>query len=337
MPRMPKWILPSASSLLVMLICLYFAPAAGADDWAKKMFPVTKHDFRTVGRGASAEYRFEFTNPYKEDVRIASVRTSCGCTTPTFSNELVKSRATSAVIAKFNTETHIGDKAAVLTVVFDKPYYSEVQLLVSGHIRTDVTFSPPEVNFGEMLAGQIKRQEVVVTHTGASNWEIKDVRSLCSDLTVGLQAAERGPSMVRYRMIIGTKDTLPEGEIRERLTLITNDQRFPTIDMAVTGRVRPSLEVSPASVGLGTIASGSRTEKRLVVRAEQDFTIRKVTSADPRFSFEVPEGSKKLHFVKVIFNADRNVGNVSRTIEIETDLGPDGKKAECLFSCTIAP
>jgi len=305
-------------------------------DWAKKMFPVTEHDFRTVGRGARAEYYFEFTNPYKEEVRVSSVRTSCGCTTPSVTQNLIPSRGKAAVIAKFNTDTYVGDRSATVTVVFDKPYYNEVQLKVRGTIRTDVTFTPSEVNFGELVAGQIKRQEVVVTYTGGLNWEIKDVRSLCSDLTVSLPAPERGPGMVRYRMQIGTKDSLPEGDVRERLTLITNDQRFPTIDMSVLGRVRPSLEVSPASVNLGQLSTGSMVEKRLVVRAEEAFEVTKAESLDPRFTFELPKGKSKLHFVKVMFTADNNIGNVSRFVEITTDLGPKGKKAECLFTCTIA-
>jgi len=53
-----------------------------AQDWAKKMFKVTKHDFGTVARGAKSEFRFEFENIYEEDLHIAGVRSSCGCTSP---------------------------------------------------------------------------------------------------------------------------------------------------------------------------------------------------------------------------------------------------------------
>lgn len=348
MLRMPNRLLPATFFFAAIVTSLpslaqpVVGPAAArnnaaGNNWAKQMFPITEHDFRTVGRGAKAEYHFEFTNPFKEDVRVSSVRTSCGCTTPSVTRNLLESLEKAAVIAKFNTETYVGDRSATVTVVFDKPFYNEVQLKVRGNIRTDVTFSPAEVNFGELVAGQVKRQEVLVTYTGGSNWEIKDVRSLCSDLTVSLPAPERSPGMVRYRMVIGTKDSLPEGDVRERLTLITNDQRFPTIDMSVLGRVRPSLEVSPASVNLGQMSPGTRVEKRLVVRAEQEFEVTAAACLDPRFTFELPAGKSKLHFVKVIFTADNNFGNVSRLVEITTDLGPKGKKAECLFTSTISP
>ena len=71
---------------LTLAICLFLPAMAGqasAQDWADKMFKVKEHDFRIVGRGTKSEFHFEFTNLYEEDVHIQSVRTSCGCTTPT--------------------------------------------------------------------------------------------------------------------------------------------------------------------------------------------------------------------------------------------------------------
>jgi hypothetical protein len=322
------------SRTLLTVLLVFAALPAAADDWAKKMFAETRHDFRTVGRGAKTEYHFEFSNLYKEDIRVASVRTSCGCTTPTVTKNLLKSRETAAVVAKLNTDSHIGDKSAVLTVVFDRPFYSEVQLHVRGHIRTDVTFSPPEVNFGEITPGQVKEQEIVVTHTGSPRWEIRDVRSHCTDLAVRLEAPQRSLGLVRYRLRVSTGGKLSQGDIRELLTLVTNDSRFPTIDMAVTGRVRPTLEVSPANLSLGTIKAGDTVEKRLVIRAEEEFAIRDVTCEDPKFRFEIPEGKKKLHFVKVFFDADQQTGVIARTIQIATDHA-GGTTTECAAGGTV--
>jgi hypothetical protein len=202
------------------------------------MFPVTSHDFRTVGRGTKSEYHFEFTNPYQEDVHIAKVRTSCGCTTPSVTQDTVKTHETAAVVATFNTRTHIGQKAATVTVVFDKPYYAEVQLKVSGFIRTDITFDPPEVAFGEIPEGQPREREVVITHSGNRDWKITDVRSHCTNLQVRLDPPERTTSTVRYRMLVRLDDSMDDGDFRERLTLISNDRDFPTTEMAGRRAVR---------------------------------------------------------------------------------------------------
>ena len=44
-----------------------------AQDWARKMFDKTTHDFGVVARGAKAEYRFVIENIYEEDAHIKSV------------------------------------------------------------------------------------------------------------------------------------------------------------------------------------------------------------------------------------------------------------------------
>ncbi len=320
--------------LALGLLVFGTAGEATAQNWAEKMFSQTSHDFRTVGRGTKCEFHFEIKNPYEEDVHVRTVRTSCGCTTPTLTKQTLKTHETGAVVATFNTSTHIGQKAATLTVVFDKPYYAEVQLKVSGFIRTDITFDPPEVGFGEVPCGQPREREVVITHSGNTNWTITDVRSHCTNLQVRLNPPERTPGMVRYRMLVRMDDRMDEGEIRERLTLISNDRDFPTTEMAISGRVRPVVTVSPAAVSLGTTTPSGVVEKRLVVKGDEPFEISDVVCADDRFEFEVPVGKKKVHFVKLRFIADDVAAQVAQEIRIVTDL-PGNRSASCVVTGTI--
>jgi hypothetical protein len=326
-------------STLLLLATLFgmltFPSDVAAQSWADKMFKVTKHDFRTVGRGTKAEFYFEFTNLYEEDVHVSAVRTSCGCTTPTLTSDTLTTHQTAAVVATFNTNTFIGQKAATITVVFDKPKYAEVQLNVSGFIRTDITFDPPEINYGELAAGQAAEQEVVITHNGNSQWQITDVRSHCKHLQVRLNPAERTASTVRYRMLVKLDDSMSEGDIHERLTLISNDTSFPTTEMAVTGRIRPTVDVSPATVSLGTTTVHGKSDTRLVVRADEPFGIVDVHCGDGRFSFDVPTGTKKVHFVKMHFSGDGSDEPIAQEVRIVTDL-PGDKSASCVVTGRIA-
>lgn len=311
------------------------AQTAAGQTWADKMFEGGKtHDFRIVGRGTKAEHHFQFTNLYEEDVHVQAVRTSCGCTTPSVTQDTLKTHETAAVVAKFNTNTFIGQKSATITVVFDRPSYAEVQLKVSGFIRTDITFDPPEVSFGELASGQASEREVVITHSGSNDWEITDVRSHCTNLQVRLNPAERAPGMVRYRMLVRMDDKMPEGEIRERLTLISNDRSFPTTEMAISGRVRPTVSISPASVSLGTTPRNGSVERRLVVRGEEPFEIKDVQCADQRFEIEAPVGMKRVHFVKLRFHGDGSTEPISQEIRIVTNL-PGDKSATCVVTGTV--
>ncbi len=320
--------------LALGLLAPGFAQTASGQSWAEKMFKQKEHDFRIVGRGTKSEFHFEYTNLYEEDVHVSAVRTSCGCTTPSLTKETLKTHETGAVVATFNTNTFIGQKSANITVVFDRPSYAEVQLKVSGFIRTDITFDPPEVNFGEIGAGEAREQQVVITHSGNSNWEITDVRSHCTNLQVRLNPAERTPGMVRYRMLVRMDAAMPEGDIRERLTLISNDRDFPTTEMAIGGRVRPLVSIAPASVSLGTTAADGAAERKLVVRGEQPFEIMDVQCVDQRFEFEVPVGEKKVHFVKLRFQGDGTSEPISQEVRIVTSL-PGNKSASCIVTGTV--
>lgn len=322
------------TALLVMIALMDPAIASADENWAKKMFSETTHDFGTVGRGTTAQHYFEFENLYEETVHVAAVRSSCGCTTPTVSRDTLATHETAAIVAKFNTSTFVGSKAATITVVFDQPFYAEVQLQVRGNIRTDITFDPAEMDFGEARSGESKTRAIKVKHRGDPGWRIQDVRSHCSDLAVRLSPPKIQPGLVEYEMHVRMKKSMPEGEIHEQLTLVTNDSRFPTIEMSVAGRVRPTVTISPAAVSLGTTAPGQSTSKRLLVRADEPFAIREIRCADKRFSFEVPEGKKKIHFVQMKFSAGDSSETVSQKIEIVTDL-PGDKTAGCVATGTV--
>lgn len=324
----------SLTGCIALLSLMSLASSANAQNWAEKMFTETNHDFRVVGRGTKAEYKFEFRNLYEETVHVQGVRSSCGCTTPTVSDDTLETHETSSIVATLNTSTFIGQKAATVTVVFDQPYYAEVQLKVSGFIRTDVTFDPPEVDFGQCKNGEVKEKDITITHRGNSSWRLTDVRSHCDDFAVKLEQPIIQPNMVQYKMRVRMKDTMEEGEIRERLTLVSNDAKFPTIEMSIAGMIRPTISVSPAAVSLGTTESGKTVSKRLLVRGEEAFEIKEVRCPDDRFQFEIPEGKKKLHFVEMKFTGGDEPARVAQRIEIVTDL-PGNKTAECVATGTV--
>src|SRR5687767_5510390 len=141
------------------LLLIAVAPAP-AKEWAQKMFKVKSHEFGHVARGSKTEFAFEITNCYEEDVHIADVRTSCGCTTPTITKPTLKTWEKGAVVAAFNTRSFLGQRSATLTVVIDRPYYAEVQLTVNGYIHSDVDFQPGSVAFGEVDEGGTATREL---------------------------------------------------------------------------------------------------------------------------------------------------------------------------------
>lgn len=308
--------------------------AASAQDWADKMFKEKTHDFGNVARAAKVEHYFELENIYQEDVHIASVRSSCGCTTPRIEKQTLKSREKGAIIATFNTQSFTGYKAATITVVFDRPFYAEVQLTVSGDIRTDVFFNPSEADFGTVQEGESKQLKLSVTRLNNTAWRITDVQSQCADLAMKLSEPRTNSNSVRYDLTLKLKGSMPVGEIHEQVNLITNDPAAPNVGMCISGVVKPTLVVNPASVSMGQVATGKSFERKLIVRADQPFAITEVVCPDERFRFEKPAGKKKLHFLPLKFQAGADPAQIAQRIRVVSDL-PNERYAEVLVTGVV--
>jgi hypothetical protein len=298
------------------------APCFG-QEWAQKMFKITEHDFGTVARSAKAEYRFVFENLYMEDVHVASVRTSCGCTTPTVETPLLKTYEKGTILAHFNTPTFQGQRGATLTVTIDKPFYAEVQLHIKGFIRNDVVIEPGSVQVGSVDQGVGADRQVAVNYTGHSDWKILDVKSSNPNIRAQVVESGRNYGQVSYQLQVHVDKDAPAGYLNDHLMLVTNDANSTQIPVEIEGRVMAGITVSPSALFMGVVQPGQTVTRQLVVKSKKPFRILGVECDDKSFQFDTSkeESAKELHLVPVTFTAGADAGKVVKTIKIETDQG----------------
>jgi hypothetical protein len=318
--RSPVWCGRAFACAVIVATCIG-ADAAYSQEWARKMFPVTSHNFGTVAKGSKTEYRFVFRNIYKEDLHVVGVRTSCGCTSPEVTKHDLKTHETGEVVAKFNTRTFLGQHGATLTVTFDKPFHAEVQLRVAGNIRGDVTFEPPFVDLGNVDLGAGAERQVRVTRVGSAAWDITDVRSANPNFEVSLSKPTRSPSQTAYDLTLRLKPDAPAGYVKGQLILVTTDARATQIPMDVEGRVVAAVTVSPQLLSLGAVKCGGTVTKNVVVRANRDFCITGVSCEDGCLTCEPRTTPAKVHILPVTFQAGDVAGRVEQQLKIRTDLG----------------
>jgi hypothetical protein len=315
----------NARRLLVFSLFVCFATtSATAQEWARKMFETHDHNFETVARGSDTVYKFRFKNIYKEDVHIASVRSSCGCTDPSIENDLLKTYEEGYIVAKFNTKTMTGYHSATLTVEIDKPYRAQVQLHVHGNIRGDVVFEPGSVVFDTVDQGTKFEKRVSVRYAGRSGWKIDDVvvASETSDhIEVELAESERVGGRVRYDLLVRLKETAPAGFLKDQLILVTNDGRNPRIPLDVEGRIVPEISVAPENLVFGDIDQASEMTKKIVVRGKKPFTITAINGGGDSLSFNHGSDEKTTHIVEVTLRAPSQAGRLKQPITISTSLG----------------
>ena len=305
-------------------VILLTASTLPAQDWARNLLSTTEHNFGSVAQGAKAEYAFTITNNLQSDVHIASVRSSCGCTSPSIENDkrMLKTYEKGAIIAHLNSQTHVGQRSATLTVTFDQPYYAEVQLQIRALVHTNILMYPASLQFGAVEQGKTSEAQVRLYRADSPNWQIQGVHFSDQNLQGEVIPLGRQGGQVWYDLKVRLAPTAPSGYLNDHAILTTNDPGMGQILVQVEGQVRPNVVVSPADLFLGVVHAGQKVTKPLVVRSDKPFRIKSITG--DKASFEIPDPAseaKSVHVVPLTFIAGAEIGKVVKTIHIETDIG----------------
>ncbi|MFT5527633.1 MAG: hypothetical protein ACI9HK_005617 [Pirellulaceae bacterium] len=320
--------------LIVAFLTFGLTSQLVAQEWATKMFKITKHDFGTVARGSTATFEFSYENIYEEEFHISAVRSSCGCTTPKIKNSSLKTWEKGAIIADFNTQVFLGYKSATITVVIDKPFAAEVQLEVVGNIRGDIAINPGLVDFGAARQGSRVERAVNISHVGSDGWQIVDVRAESGIYEVELEEKLRRKGKTEYEMRVRLKASAPAGYLQDQLTIVTNDVDNKTISIPIGGIIQSPITIDPGSLTMGVVPVNHSVTKYLIVRAKMPFRITKVSCDDGCFDVQPSPESKTLHRVPVVFTADDKPRRIVQSIMFETDLA-EGASAKCLATVTV--
>jgi hypothetical protein len=311
----------------VVLAVSFCAANASAQQWAEKMFPTRSHDFGAVPRAAKVEFPFVLTNLYADDLHIASVHASCGCTQPRIVKDTLKANEQGAIVAEFNTRAFSGQHGARVTVTIDRPRYAQVVLDVKGYIRTDVVLDPGQVNLGSVAQGGTAAKKIHIEHAGRADWKITGVTSNSPFLAASVTETSRSNGRVAYDLDVQLNEGAPAGYVKDELQVTTNDQRATQFPVIVEGLIVSELTVSPSPLLFGTLQPGQSVTKQVVVKGAKPFKIVDVRCDNPAFSFKTSEEAKVLHLVPITYQADTATTKFSQKIEFVTDLA-EGKAAE---------
>ncbi len=137
--------LSKLKSICFLALCLFtFSFGFSQDDAAKKTagvfsFDTTEIDYGTIQQNDNGERTFKFKNTGDAPIIISQVRTSCGCTVPSYSkNEPVLPGETSEIKVKYATN-RLGVFNKTITVMSNA---SEPNKLL--HIKGEVKPKPAD-------------------------------------------------------------------------------------------------------------------------------------------------------------------------------------------------
>ena len=98
---------------------------------AKIIFDSSEFNFGTVNEGAIVRHTFTFKNTGKTPLLISDVRTTCGCTVPTWNKNPIPAGASDKIDVSFNTENKQNEQVKKITVIANT-FPSETVVVVMG-------------------------------------------------------------------------------------------------------------------------------------------------------------------------------------------------------------
>lgn len=95
-------------------------------------FDKMEHDYGTIEQNADGNCEFKFTNEGKEPLILSNVRSSCGCTVPTWPRQPILPGQTEVIQVKYDTK-RVGLISKTITV-YSNAKEAQVTLKIKGNI-----------------------------------------------------------------------------------------------------------------------------------------------------------------------------------------------------------
>lgn len=322
-------------SPLVLILAMLFqatfaigqAHALGPD-WAEKMFSDKSHDFGVVARGAETVHRVKIKNLYKQPIQISSVTTSCSCTQAEIEKRTLGSLEEAELIISIDTKRFMRQKNTTVTVNFGGDHVATVRYPISVYIRTDVVLTPGSASFGRVDQGEKADRKLTLTYAGRPDWSVQSVETDHRDLSAKVIETARENGTVNYDITITAKSSLPIGDFRGQITLITDDANNPKVPILVEGSVVPDIIITPSVVSLGVMNPGESKDVNIVIRGKKPFAITDITcEAKDLAQLIAPESMKNVHVVPIRITPSSQTG----TLDEEFTVKIEGRKEPLTF------
>lgn len=114
---MRKFFIIAAITVFVLSVSCSQAPGQdkAEKNGPKIEFSYTEYDYGTITQGGDGTSEFEFKNTGNEPLILSDVKSTCGCTVPSWPREPVKSGESAKIIVNYRT-TRVGPINKSITV-----------------------------------------------------------------------------------------------------------------------------------------------------------------------------------------------------------------------------
>ncbi len=230
------------------------------------------------------------------------------------------------VEATINTTNFQGHKPSGLTLILDRPVFVEVDLNLTCFIRGDILMNPGQVDFGTLRrSAKLPSAALTLTYAGGRpDWDIVQMKTQTDKVkAIARETTRTADGQIHWQITATLQPGVPNGYLKDQITLVTNDSPAQTIPISVVANVQSAVSATPSIINLGRIKPGQTiTRANLVhVRSSSPFSLSKVSASAPELQAEeIKPGSAADHILNLTLKAPDSPGSFHAVLKVETDL-----------------
>ncbi len=229
--------------------------------------PETK-DAGTVAKGQVVDAVFVVKNTGGSDLIISDARPSCGCTVASF-DKLIKPGQEGKIQSSVDTKSFSGPISKSVLVVSNDPDRPQMNLFIKALVKPYVDVLPQAFVRFSVIKGDNAGQDVILLS------EEKGFRPTIAETSQPYVKAEILPAGDKdkiagrpgdqYKIRINVTPDAPEGLLNAPIRVATGVSQQPTIEIPVSGIVRPRVSVTPVTVNFGNFTAGKDPITRNII------------------------------------------------------------------------
>lgn len=253
------------------------------------------YDVGDTWEGEKASHTFSFKNTGDAVLLIKKVKTSCGCTATNLSSKEIEPGETGEIKATFNTRRYHGKQSKTIYVSSNDSKHPTVRLKLQTTIKSAASFSPRNIQFGEILRGEkITRiielipevDPIKITELTATP-EVFTARIL-EDEKVNAEKNSDDDSSRPIRIEVSVSSKAPIGRYNGNLIAKIDHPRVSSLSAHLYLRVKGPIKFSPRMLFFDKNAQKNQSVKRVRITRSKgpDLEIVGVDSTSPQFQAE---------------------------------------------------
>lgn len=283
-------------------------------------------DVGTVPKGQVIEATFVVRNNGNSDLIISDARPSCGCTVASF-DKVVKAGAEGKVISSVDTKSFSGQISKSILLISNDPDRPQMNLFIKANVKPFVDVLPqPFARFSVIKGDSGTQDMILLSEENGFKPSIEETSQPYVKAEIspaGDKDKIPGRAGDQFKLHLTVTPDAPDGLLNAPIRIATGIAQQPTIEIPVSGIVRPRVSVTPVMVNFGNFTAGKDPITRnIVVTNNKPGVPVKVTKAVvsvPGFITDVVPTQEGVSYTVVVKASDRvKKGTLSGTVKLFT-------------------